>query len=54
MLTAKITLHYHPSALVSGGVSRDEPSTVVELVEEISRHFNASHPPRGWTDRPDP
>lgn len=47
MLTVKLTLRYHPSALVPGGVSRDEPSTAAELVEEISRHFNASHPRGG-------
>jgi hypothetical protein len=38
-----LTLRYRESALTPGGISRDEPETVEELVEEIDRQMNASH-----------
>ena len=38
-----VTLRYRDGALTPGGVSRDEPETVGELVKEIDRSMNATH-----------
>jgi hypothetical protein len=38
-----VLLEWRDGALTPGGVSRDEPSTLKELVEEIDRSMNASH-----------
>jgi hypothetical protein len=38
-----VRLRYRESVLTHGGISRDEPETIEELVEEIDRAMNASH-----------
>jgi len=38
-----VRIKYRDGALTPGGVSRNEPSTESELVDEIDRQMNASH-----------